>query len=217
LNPRAEHVDGIQTDKVPARQGRTVTEWVDPAGRGRERGPTGLLGAWIGVMTTPREFFRNAVAPGDQAPGLVFLSVVVAIEESVRYALAPDAAPVFGGRPVATAVLAVLVTVVLIAPTGLHLLAAIQTVLLWPITEDRAGISETVQVLAYAIAPCVVAGIPVAPLRVVAAGYGTLLLVVGLSTVHGVSYWKGALAGSIPAMLLYGVAFRGFDALGTIV
>lgn len=177
----------------------------------------GLLRAWIGVLTTPREFFRDAVAPGDQAPGLVFLSVVVAIEESARYALVPDAAPVFGGRPVATGVLAVLVTVVLIAPTGLHLLAAIQTILLWPITADRAGISETVQVLAYATAPCVVAGVPLAPLQLVAAGYGSVLLVVGLSTVHEVSYWKGMLAGAIPAALLYGVAFGGFDALRAVV
>ncbi|ERJ06268.1 Yip1 domain protein [Halorhabdus tiamatea SARL4B] len=168
-------------------------------------------------MTAPREFFRQAVAPGDQAPGLVFLSVVVAIEESLRYVLVPSGAPVFGGRPVASAVLAVLVTVVLIAPTGLHLLAAIQTILLWPITEDRAGISETVQVLAYATAPCVVSGVSLAPLQLLAAGYGSVLLIVGLSTVHEVSYWKTTLAGATPAALLYGVAFGGFDALGALV
>ena len=194
-----------------------MTQWVDPSGRGRARGPIGLLRAWIGVITTPHEFFRNAVAPGDQAPGLVFLAVVVALEESVRYALVPAAAPVVGGRPVATAVLAVLVTVVLIAPTGLHLLAAIQTVLLWPITADRAGISETVQLLAYATAPCVVAGVPWPPLQAAATGYGAVLLIVGLSTVHEISYWRGALAGLVPAALLYGVAFGGFLALGTIV
>ena len=194
-----------------------MTQWVDPSGRGRERGPIGVLRAWIGVVTTPRAFFKTAVAPGDQAPGLVFLGAIVAIEESARYVLVPGAAPVVGGRPVATAVLAVLGTVVLIAPTGLHLLAAIQTVLLWPITADRAGISETVQVLAYATAPCVVAGVPVPPLQVAATGYGAVLLVVGLSTVHEISYPRGALAGSIPAALLHGVAFGGFDALGAIV
>jgi len=177
----------------------------------------GLLRAWLGVMSSPRTFFRNAVAPGDQAPGLVFLVIVVTIEESMRYALVPGAAPVVSDRPVATAVLAVLVTVVLIAPTGLHLLAAIQTILLWPITEDRAGISETVQVLAYATAPCVVAGIPWPPLQVAATGYGSLLLVAGLSTAHGINQLKGMLAGAIPAALLYGVAFGGFDAVGAIV
>ncbi|WEL21692.1 YIP1 family protein [Halorhabdus sp. BNX81] len=194
-----------------------MTQWVDPAGHGRERGPVGLFRAWIGILTTPRKFFRQAVAPGDQAPGLVFLAVVVAIEESVRYVLVPGAAPVVGNRPVATAVLAVLVTVVLIAPTGLHLLAAIQTVLLWPVAADRAGISETVQVLAYATAPCVVAGVPWPPLQVVAAGYGSLLLILGLSTVHDVSYVEGTLTGVIPVVLLYGVAFGGFDALSAVV
>ena len=197
-----------------------MTQWVDPSGRGRERGPIGVLRAWIGVVTTPRAFFKTAVAPGDQAPGLVFLGAIVAIEESARYVLVPGAAPVVGGRPVATAVLAVLGTVVLIAPTGLHLLAAIQTVLLWPITADRAGISETVQVLAYATAPCALAGAPIPALRVACAAYATVLYVAGLSRVHDLSTARAAVLGVIPAAVAFGYGFRGFaaalDLLGSV-
>lgn len=194
-----------------------MTQWVQPAGRGRARGPAGLARAWLAVVVAPRRFFRSAVAPGDQAPGLVFLAVVVGIEEASRYVLVDGAAPVLGGQPVATAAVALLVTLVLVAPLGLHLLAAVQTVLLWPVADERAGVSETVQVLAYASAPCVFAGIPVPAVRIVAASYGVTLLVAGLATVHGLSYRESALAGAIPAALLFGVAFRGFEAVGVLL
>ena len=194
-----------------------MTQWVNPTGRGRARGPTGLVRAWVGVLTAPRQFFRSAVAPGDQAPGLAFLAVVVAIAETSRYVLVDGAAPVLNGQPIATAAFALVLTVVLVAPVGLHLLAAIQTIVLWPITDDRAGVSETVQVLAYATAPCVFAGIPIPVVRVACASYGTLLLVVGLAEVHDIAYHRAALAGAIPATLLYGVAFRGLDAVGVLI
>ena len=194
-----------------------MTQWVKPAGKGRERGPVGLVRAWLAVLFAPRQFFRSAVAPGDQAPGLVFLAVVVGIEEVSRYALVDGAAPVFDGRPIATVAFVLLLTVVLVAPIGLHLLGAIQTILLWPITEDRAGVSETVQVLAYATAPCVFAGVPVPSIRVACAVYGSALLVIGLSEVHRIDYRRGAIAGVIPAILLYGVAFRGFEAASMLL
>ncbi|MFB6200707.1 MAG: YIP1 family protein [Halorhabdus sp.] len=194
-----------------------MTQWVEPAGRGRARGLVGLLRAWLAVLARPNQFFRSAVAPGDQAPGLVFLVVVVGLEETTRYLLVDGVLPVLGNQPIATAAFALLVAVVLIAPAGLHLLAAVQTVLLWPITEDRAGVSETVQVLAYATAPCVVAGIPVPAIGALCTGYGSLLLVIGLAEVHGISYRESLLASVIPATLLFGVAFRGFAAAGALV
>ncbi|QGN06686.1 hypothetical protein Hrd1104_04840 [Halorhabdus sp. CBA1104] len=194
-----------------------MTQWVDPGTRGRKKGPLGLLWAWIGVVTTPRRFFRRSVAPGDQAPGLVFLLVVVGIEAGSRYIFHPETRPVVGSQPVVSAVLVLLVTVLLVAPLGLHVLAALQTVLLWPITPDRAGISETVQVLAYATAPCVFAGIPIPAVTIVAASYGAVLLVVGLSTVHDIDYAQGVIAGAVPIVLVYGVVFGGFDAIATLV
>lgn len=194
-----------------------MTQWVEQTGRGRKRGPSGLVRAWLQVIGTPWRFFDRGVAPGDQAPGLVFLAVVVAIEEASRYAFVAGAAPVVGDRPVASAAFALMVAVVLIAPIGLHLLGAIQTVLLWPVTEDRAGVSETVQVLAYATAPCVFAGIPFPALTVLATAYGTALLFVGLAMVHDLEYHAAILAGAIPAALLFGVAFGGFDAISALV
>lgn len=194
-----------------------VTQWVNSRGRGRGRGPLALARAWIGVVIAPRRFFARAVTPGDQAPGLLFLAVVVAIEEGTRFVLVSEAVPVYGGRPIASFVLVVLLSVVLVAPAGLHLLAALQTVLLWPLAADRAGISETVQVLAYATAPCVVAGLPIAAIRVAAAVYGTVLLAVGLSTVHDIGPAKAILAAAIPATLLFGVAFRGLPAVQALV
>lgn len=168
-------------------------------------------------MTAPWHFFDRGVAPGDQAPGLVFLAVVVAITVTSRYAFVANAVPVVGDKPVASAVFTLLVAVVLIAPLGLHLLGAVQTVLLWPITENRAGISETVQVLAYATAPCVFAGLPFAALTAVANAYGAALLFVGLATVHDLETADAVFAGSIPAGLLFGVAFGGFDAIGVLL
>lgn len=207
----------IQTDKPTHLQVVLVTQWVNPSGRGRARGPAGFVRAWFGVLTAPRQFFARAVAPGDQAPGLVFLAAVAGVAEASRYALVDGAAPVFGGRPLASAAFTLLLTVVLVAPAGLHLLAALQTVLLWPITAHRAGVSETVQVIAYATAPCVVAGLPFPAVRAACAVYGTALLVVGIATVHELDLAEGAIAAAIPAALLFGVAFRGFEAIGTLV
>ena len=49
-----------------------MTTWVENPTGGRDRGPRNLVRAWIEVLVRPQQFFRNGVAPGDQAPGLVF-------------------------------------------------------------------------------------------------------------------------------------------------
>lgn len=194
-----------------------MTQWVGSVERGRARGPTGIVRAWVGVLVGPRQFFDRAVEPADQAPGLIFFVSVVGIAEASRYALQDGVVPAVASQPLVTVALALLLTMLLIAPLGLHLLAALQTVLLWPITEDCGGVSETVQVLAYATAPCVFAGFPVPLLRVLCASYGAGLLVVGLATVHDIDYLEAAVAGAIPATLVFGVAFRGFGAIGVFV
>lgn len=199
-----------------------MTRWVeDPVG-GRNRGPVAILRAWVGVLIAPRQFFRGAVAPGDQAPGLVFGGAVVLVEETTRYALIEGARPVFAGRPLASAALAVGVAVVLVTPAVLHLVAAIETVLLAGLTNvigfapDRGGVGETVQVVAYAAAPCALAGAPIPLLRAVCAGYAAVLLIVGLAIVHRMSYPKAVIAAVLPAALVFGYGFRGFAALVTL-
>ena len=190
-----------------------MTTWVDSPGEGRERGPLGLGRAWVGVVVRPRGFFRDGVVPGDQAPGLVFAVVVALAFVATRFLLVPDTIPAIEGGPVLSGVLALLAVGLLVAPATLHLTAAIQTVLLMLLVDDRAGVSETVQTIAYATAPCLFAGIPSPELRALCALYGAFLLVVGLAEVHGTSLARATVAGAVPASLVFGYAFGGFGAI----
>ena len=194
-----------------------MTQWVENPTGGRDRGPVALARAWVEVLRDPARFFERGVAPGDQAPGLVFAMTVVLVEEATRFALVADAAPVVGGRPALSAVLWLALATLFVAPAVLHLTAAVQTLLLMAIAPDRGGISETVQIIAYATAPCVFAGIPSPTLRAICAIYGTVLFVVGLRTVHGTSTLRALVAGALPAVLVFGYAFRGVAALEEVV
>lgn len=190
-----------------------MTSWVREPGSGRDRGPRGVLRAWIEVIVRPRRFFEHGIAPGDQAGGLTFLLAIVAIEETSRLVLVPDAVPdLVGGRLVSMALVVGLATF-LVAPLALHAVGAAQVLMLRPLVAERAGVSQTIQVLAYATAPGVIAGVPVPAVRVLCAGYGSVLLIVGLATVHDASYKRAAAAGALPAALVFGYGFRGFSAL----
>jgi hypothetical protein len=114
------------------------------------------------------------------------------------------------------AALVVAATAMLGAPTALHLVAAVQTVLLAVAVPERAGVSETVQVLAYASAPCVLAGVPVPTVRVISTAYAAILFVLGLATVHDVSVPRASVLGALPASLAFGLGFRGFAAASTV-
>lgn len=201
----------------PSSQWSGVTQWVENPAGGRERGPVALARAWIEVVLRPRRFFDAAVAPGDQAPGLVFAAVVVAIEEAVRFLLVADAYPVIAGRPLVSGVFWLLIAVVLIMPAALHLTAALQTLLLLAFVEERAGVSETVQILAYASAPCVFAGVPSPELRLACCLYGAILFVVGIARVHEVSLPTAVLVAAVPALVVFGYGFRGVLAAETLL
>jgi hypothetical protein len=194
-----------------------VTQWIENPEGGRDRGPRALARAWFEVLTSPRRFFRAGVAPADQAPGLFFLMAVVLVSEGTRYALEAGAAPAIGGRPYAGAVFGLAATVFLIAPLSLHLFVALQTVILRFFVSDRAGVSETVQVMAYATAPCVFAGLPYPRVRVVCAVYGFALLVVGMAVVHDAPYRRIVPAVAVPGAFGFGYAFRGFGAARALV
>jgi hypothetical protein len=193
-----------------------VTQWVENIEGGRERGPKGLLSAWFEVVFSPRQFFRARVREGDQAPGLVFAVIVVLLTEASRIAMVPGAASLVPARPFLSAVLVLGVAGLLVTPAALHLVAALQTLCLLLLAPDRGGVSETVQVLGYATAPCVLAGVPIPELRVFCTAYGSILLVVGLQEVHDVSLPRSILAGVVPATLAFGMGFRGIDALTTL-
>lgn len=193
-----------------------MTQWAENTDLGRERGPVALLRAWVEVLVSPREFFRGKVAPGDQAPGLTFVAAVVLVSESIRLAVVDGAYPVIGGQPTASAVLWVLFVVVLVAPAGVHLTAALQTVILIGTIEDRAGVSETVQVLCYATAPCVLVGLANPWVTGAVAVWGAALLVVGLSEVHGVPLATALAVAAVPAALAFGYGFGGFESLAAV-
>lgn len=197
-----------------------MTTWVERPEGGRDRGPRGIIRAWVEVLVNPRRFFRNGVAPGDQAPGLVF-GVLVAVAYTVtRVAAEPGPVTLVtrtpGGEEFVQAVpdaLVVLAVAVVVAPATLHLVSALQTVLLMLVVRDRAGVSETVQVVAYAAAPCVLAGLPFPALRAACAVYGTVLLVVGIAEVHRASLPRAAVVAAVPAAIVFGGGFGGTAAV----
>lgn len=193
-----------------------MTQWVENPEGGRDRGPVALARAWVTVLVRPRRFFRAAVAPGDQAPGLVFAVAVVLVAEGSRLALRPEAIPAVGSSPPLAAALWLGVVALFLTPLAIHLVAALQTLLLAPVAPDRGGTSETVQVLGYATAPCVVAGLPSPEIRLLAVLYGTLLLVVGTAERHHVELPLAAAVAAVPAVLVFGVGFRGVGAAETL-
>lgn len=190
-----------------------MTEWVEEPTGGRPRGPAGLVRAWVAIMCQPRAFFRTQLSAGDQAPGLLFAAAVVLAEETTRLALVPGAVPVYRGQVLASAALWVLAAVVLVTPAVVHLTTAAVTLVLMATAPDRGGVSETVQVICYSLAPCLVVGLTVPLLTSVAAIWGWCLLVVGIMTVHSIGLGRALAAGGVPGAVIFGVGFRGFEAL----
>lgn len=190
-----------------------MTTWVENPRGGRDRGPRSLVRAWVEILLRPRRFFTNGVAPGDQAPGLTFAVSVALVYLLSRFGFTPASVPLDVGRPLVSAGLSLLVAGVIVAPLTLHLASALQTVILMTTVEDRAGVSETVQVVAYATAPCVLAGLPFPALRVGCTLWGFGLLVVGMATVHDTSPGRALVATFVPGLLVFGYAFGGVFAL----
>ena len=203
---------------MPVRPVRSaVTTWVENPRGGRERGARGLARAWVEVLVRPRRFFRAGVAPGDQAPGLVFAVAVALCYVGTGFALVPGSVPSLAGSAAFSAFLALLAIALFVAPAALHLSAALSTLLLIAFVRDRAGTSETVQIVAYATAPCALAGIPVPELRFLCGAYGAVLLAVGLREVHGTSPPRAVATAALPAALVFGYGFRGFGALSVLL
>lgn len=217
-----------------------MTTWVERPEGGRDRGPRGLARAWVEVLVRPGRFFRNGVAPGDQAPGLTFAVAVAVAYVGGRFLLLPGARPDFFASEAASVAVGLLVAALVVAPAALHLTAALLVVPLALLVRDRAGVSETVQVVAYATAPMALAGVGVPPwlcaatgaggavtcaglatavagLRVLLACWGAGLLVYGLAVVHETSPVRAAAAAAIPALLVFGYLFGGVSALESLL
>lgn len=188
-----------------------MTTWVEPR-EGRRRGPLGILQSWVQVLRHPVRFFREAISPGDQAPGLAFAMLVVLVEESTRLYLVPDARPMVSESYVIGSILFIAIAALLIAPLSLHAFAALETLILLG-SPSRGGVSETVQVLAYASAPCVFIGIPVPELRVILGLWTAGLLAVGFRVVHDLPYPLAVIYPMPAAIVAVGYGFRWFGAV----
>lgn len=193
-----------------------MTTWVAEPEGGRARGPRALARAWVEVLVRPRRFFRNGIAPADQAPGLVFGVLVAVVVAGGRLATGavPDLPPFVPEAGLLRAVFLLLAVGLFLAPATFHLAAALATLGLAVVAPNRGGVSETVQLVAYATAPCVFTAIPSPTLRVVCCLYGTGLLVVGTTVRHDCSAPRAVLAMALPATLVFGVGFGGFAAAG---
>jgi len=206
--------DAADADAVGSTDGARGRQ---PAGRGRGPDPTWPLRTWVAVVSHPRRFFAKSVRPGEQGTGLLFAMAVVLVAAGTRLATRPGTVPSLVGGTAVSALLVLGLVVLLVAPVGLHLVAALQILLLRPLVPERAGVAETVQVLAYATAPCALAGLPIPTLRLLCAVYGSWLLVQGLAAVHGTTRWRAAVAGLVPAVVVFGYGFGGFAALAGLL
>lgn len=192
-----------------------MTTWVQPEG-GRERGPVGLAKSFTQVLVNPRTFFAEAVSPGDQAPGLAFAMAVVLVEESTRLALHPGRALDFPAPTPVAAALTVALAVLLVTPAALHALSAVETLALAAVAPERGGVSETVQVLAYASAPCAFVGVSTPAVTFVCGLWAFGLLVLGTGVVHGVGLPRALAAAAVPGVLAYGSGFGWFAATAAL-
>jgi len=185
-----------------------VTRWTagGPGLRYRD-----LPRVWVRLLIRPVTAFESTVTPGQQGPAAVFAVAVAAVATTTRLGVDPSLRPPIGSPWLGGALLVGLVAV-LIAPTALHLVAALETLVVVLLTDDRGGVSETVQVVAFATAPCVVAGLPSIPLRVLCTTWGAALLVGGTAVVHRTDLLRALLAGVLPAVIVFGYAYGGVEA-----
>ncbi|EMA67917.1 YIP1 family protein [Halorubrum distributum] len=198
----------------------------DSAG-GRPRGVRGIVRTWGEVLVRPRRAFANGVTPGDQAPALTFAVAVAAAFTLGWIGSDPAAMPVVvpSSRLLSEAVV-FLVVVALAAPVGLHLTAAVATVSVVLASvefdgglglRDRGGVSETVQVVAYASSPMALGGPAIPELRVLCGAYAAVLLFVGFREIHGLGPVRTVAAALPPAALGYGVGYRVVAAARTLL
>ena len=195
---------------------------------GRPRGLRGIARTWVETLVRPRRAFANGITPGDQAPALTFAVAVAAAFTLGLIASDPGAVPaVVPSSRALSGLVVFLVVVALGAPVGLHLTAAVATVsvVVASLTivdggvslRERGGVSETVQVVAYASSPMALAGVPIPELRVVCGAYAAVLLVVGFRAVHGLGPVRTVVAALPPAVLGYGVGYRVVASVRTLL
>lgn len=168
---------------------------------------------WVTALLAPWRCFHASIRPGDQTRAIGFAVVVVAAYLAMHAATGSLEHPVVGDLRVFSFLLWATFLLLVAVPVGLHLLTAVLTLVLIPLAPKRRGISETVQVVAFAMAPAVFVPIPALEVQVLAGLWGAALLAYGVAVVHDVSVTRAVLAAAIPAYLLFGMAFGAEEAL----
>jgi hypothetical protein len=166
-----------------------------------------LIDTWLKVMTKPRLFFREMMGESGQGEGLVFVMVLATVEEGSRL--------IWIGSEYIIIILGI--TVFIATPILLHIVAAIQTILLRFVKKDRNGMSLTVKVICYSLSPCIFMGLTVPFLRVICAVYGWAILVIGIKEAHGVSMRNALLVTAIPSIIIFGYMLRGLLSIEALV
>ena len=89
------------------------------------------VGNWVAIIIRPKWFFEKKIKSGNQSEGLVFAMGLVMVEEGSRLILV-DSTHFF---------ISLGVVVLIITPILLHIVAAIQTLLLSIGAKNRKGIA----------------------------------------------------------------------------
>ena len=168
---------------------------------------------WFTAIVAPWICFTDFITERDQTRAIGFIVLMVVFWQLMTVLLGEPSHPIIGNSPTVSLIVWTVLLALFVAPVAIHLLAFVTTLVLIAVVEERASVSETVQVLAYATAPVVFLPIPVVALQVAIGLYGSFILVYGLRVVHEISIWRALLAGIIPAYLLFGMGFGADDAL----
>lgn len=203
----------------PAHQARAIDMTADPEDR-TDLDPIDsdavaavarTLRLWGETLLTPWRVFPGGIRPGEQLPAIIVAILVTGAWVAVRVVVDPGSVPVLGNAPMVSVLIWAGLLAVVVAPLAVHVMAALATVVLIGIASDRAGVSETVQTVAFAMAPAPVLATGVAELQVLGTVYGSMLLVYGLASVHRISLERALLAAAVPAYVLFVIGF-GADA-----
>jgi hypothetical protein len=141
---------------------------------------------------------------------------VVLVAASTRLALRPEDALAFPTSDWLAALITVALVVLLVTPAAIHALSALETLALVVLAPSRGGVSETVQVIAYAAAPCALAGLGVPALTLLSGLWSFALLVLGTRVVHDISVLRALLASLAPGVLAFGAGFGAYPAAQTL-
>lgn len=168
---------------------------------------------WLRVVTRPDQAFNEEIVPREQIRAIGFAAGTVLIWLAIHTIATTTGVSLLDTDSVLIWLIVAGLIIAVVTPIGVHLAAAIATVVLIVVARDRADISETVQVVALSMAPGILIAVPSVEVQAAAVLYGSILLIYGLRVVHRVPVERAVLAAIVPAYLLFWVGFGGDAAI----